>query len=89
MRAVEVVITGRVQGVGYRWSCAAEAERLGVYGWVRNRVDGTVEGHFEGDAASVEALMAWCRRGPRSARVDRVVVNDVALSGDNDFTVFS
>ena len=64
-----IVVTGTVQGVGYRWACAREAERLGVAGWVRNRDDGSVELIAEGAPDPVERLVEWCGRGPRQARV--------------------
>ncbi len=69
-----VVVHGRVQGVWFRGSTQAEALRQGVDGWVRNRRDGSVEVVFEGDPESVERMMAWCRSGPRFARVDAVDV---------------
>lgn len=65
-------IRGKVQGVYFRESTRAEAERLGVSGWVRNQPDGTVEAHLEGPASAVAALEAWCHRGPEGARVDDV-----------------
>lgn len=68
-------ISGRVQGVGYRESLRYEAERLGVNGWVRNRVDGSVEALLQGPAEKVEALIAWARRGPAAARVLKVDVD--------------
>lgn len=69
-----VVVQGFVQGVGYRWSAAHEAARLGVAGWVRNRADGSVEAVAEGDEAAVEAFLAWAARGPRGASVTSVDV---------------
>ena len=66
---LQIRVSGRVQGVGYRDALCMEAERLGVAGWVRNRADGTVEALLQGDAAAVEALLAWAREGPRAARV--------------------
>ena len=68
-KAVSVRVTGRVQGVSFRWYAAQEAERAGVRGWVRNEPDGSVAGHFEGSADAVDALVAWCHRGPSAASV--------------------
>jgi len=69
MIAWQVVVRGRVQGVGYRMAMTEAAGALGVTGWVRNRRDGTVEALVQGDDAAVERLLAWCRRGPPGARV--------------------
>lgn len=74
--AKRLLITGRVQGVNYRESMRHEAERLGVTGWVRNRRDGGVEAVVDGEAGALEAIIAWARRGPRSARVDAVEVSE-------------
>jgi acylphosphatase len=67
-----VVVTGRVQGVAFRAATRAKAEACGVAGWVRNRADGSVEAAFEGDAEAVSLLVAFCRTGPRLARVERI-----------------
>ena len=72
--ARRLLIHGLVQGVSYRASAAAEARRLGLDGWVRNRADGTVEALVTGPVEKVEAIAAWARRGPPSARVSRVEV---------------
>jgi acylphosphatase len=77
----ELVITGRVQGVFYRGSAQDEAERLGLTGEVRNRPDGAVEAVVEGPKDRVEEFIAWCRRGPPSARVEEVEVRWGAPSG--------
>ena len=69
MTAKRVVITGRVQGVGYRHWMTTEARRLGVSGWVRNRADGSVEAVVDGPTDAVEELLRACRRGPAHAEV--------------------
>lgn len=67
-------MTGLVQGVFFRARCAAEANRLGVAGWVRNEYDGSVRGHFEGEPEAVDALVAWCHDGSPGADVEHVDV---------------
>jgi acylphosphatase len=69
MKRVHAVVRGRVQGVGFRASTAYEARRLGVTGWVRNRLDGTVEVLASGDDAPIDQLVAWLKHGPRGAHV--------------------
>ena len=76
MRTLHLRIEGRVQGVWFRESMRGEAERLGVSGWVRNVVDGSVEAIVQGHEAAVDAIVAWAHRGPPAARVDRVTVGD-------------
>ena len=66
------MVRGRVQGVGYRAFVEDEAIQRGLEGWVRNRRDGTVEAMFSGSAATVEAMLAACRKGPYGARVDDI-----------------
>jgi acylphosphatase len=82
-----VVVDGRVQGVGYRASCAAQARAFGVAGTVRNLPDRRVEAVFEGAADAVAALVTWCERGPSYARVTRVQVFDEAPVGETGFRV--
>ena len=86
IRSVHVRITGRVQGVGYRAWTVDEARRRGLSGWVRNRADGDVEAVFSGPAATVDDMLAACRRGPFSARVDDVMI-DAAEPVSGPFTV--
>lgn len=71
-----LIVRGRVQGVGYRWHCKEQADRLGVDGWVRNRADGAVEVVMDGPDGAVEALVDWCRVGPRHALVSEVELAD-------------
>ena len=69
---MRLAIHGRVQGVGFRYAMAAEAGRLGLRGWVRNRRDGSVEAVVQGPAPAVEAMRSWAERGPPSAGVTQV-----------------
>ncbi len=70
-----------MQGVGFRACLRDEALRIGVSGWVRNRPDDSVEAVFEGSEAQVAELVAWCRDGPRWARVERVLVSEEVCEG--------
>jgi len=78
-------VTGRVQGVGFREALRAEALHLGVTGWVRNRRDGSVEALIQGEVAQLEAIVAWCRRGPPAARVADVEVHASAIEAGASF----
>jgi acylphosphatase len=75
-------ISGRVQGVGFRYALHDEARSRGLAGWVRNRRDGSVEALLQGEAAAVQAVIAWARRGPPAARVDRI--DEGAAPGEFD-----
>ena len=72
LRQLHVVISGRVQGVGFRYAVCARAEELGLTGWVRNVPDGRVEARFEGEDTVLETMLAWCYKGPALARVRHV-----------------
>ncbi|MEA2010251.1 MAG: acylphosphatase [Actinomycetota bacterium] len=88
VEAIAAKVTGRVQGVGYRYTAAHTAERLGLLGWVRNASDGSVEVRAQGDAGVLEQFIVFLKQGPRAARVRSVDVHPVepnpTLSG---FTV--
>lgn len=83
--AVDVTVTGRVQGVFFRAAAEEQAGRLGVSGWIRNEPDGSVAGHFEGERDALDRLVAWCRTGPPAARVDDVAVHDARPTGATSF----
>jgi len=88
VRAVEVRVHGRVQGVLFRASTRIEAQRLGLTGWVRNRGDGTVQARLQGDPGAVEAMVAWCRGGPPGADVTRLDLEDAEADGTlSDFRI--
>jgi acylphosphatase len=85
MAAARLVITGRVQGVGYRLWAKREARRLGLRGWVRNLSNGDVEALAIGDAAQIDAFVQACRHGPGMARVAGVRREPAADDGTPDF----
>ena len=87
MTAVRVRVTGRVQGVAFRWHAQQEATRLGLTGWVRNEVDGSVELHIEGAHEAVGSMVEWCHHGPPAARVRDVAVRPAAEVGASTFDV--
>ncbi len=86
-KALEVVVTGRVQGVFFRAAMRERAERLGVSGWVRNESDGSVRAHLEGAGAALEELLGWCASGPPAARVEEVTQRAAEVSGADSFEV--
>ena len=87
-KRVHVLVSGRVQGVSFRQSCAWEAKRLGAHGFVRNLPDGRVEAVFEGTPEVVEAMVAWCRRGPPLAEVSGLLRQDEPATREHhDFRI--
>jgi acylphosphatase len=80
-----VIVSGRVQGVGFRAACRRAALDAHVAGWVRNLSDGRVEAVFEGDAVDVEQMLSWCRQGPTYAEVESVEVVEEAPRGETGF----
>jgi acylphosphatase len=82
-----LLISGRVQGVWFRESCREQAAAAGVSGYVRNLADGRVEAVLEGPEDAVDRVAAWCRTGPRHARVDRVETRAEEAAGLSGFHV--
>ena len=83
-----VTVRGLVQGVAFRHHTVQQAHRLGVTGWVKNLHNGDVQGCFEGDEPSVQALVEWCHHGPSRARVDQVIIEREPFKGEfSDFDV--
>lgn len=81
-----VLISGRVQGVGFRWYTFDRAESLGLSGWVRNLPDRRVEAVFQGEESLVDDMVEWCHRGSPASRVTNVIVEDEPVSeGDCGF----
>lgn len=86
MAAVRVVISGRVQGVGYRAWTSAAARGFKLKGWVRNLKDGTVEAVFSGEESAVEEMLAACKKGPLLARVDNIEQFSCEETPEGNFT---
>jgi len=86
-RAIRALVTGAVQGVGFRDATRRRADELGLTGWVRNTDDGGVAVHAEGRSAAIDALIAFLRRGPRGAIVDEVAVDDVPAESHAQFAI--
>jgi len=80
-----LIVHGRVQGVGFRYSLARQAESRGVAGSAANRPDGDVEVVLEGEQEAVESLVRWCEEGPRGAVVERVDVSEEQPEGLQGF----
>ncbi|MDR1177799.1 MAG: acylphosphatase [Spirochaetaceae bacterium] len=86
--AVFATLTGRVQGVGFRYSACREGRRLGLAGWVRNTGGSGVEAFFQGQREKAEAFLEWLRRGPPGARVDNLDYSRVEPQEDAEpFTI--
>ena len=86
MRAAQLRMTGRVQGVGYRAWAMQTAARLGLRGWVRNRRDGSVEALVIGEDDAVAQMIEACREGPFGARVSDVAITDAEDDVSAGFT---
>jgi acylphosphatase len=85
--ALEVRVTGRVQGVAYRAWARDEAERLGLTGWVRNEPDGSVSALLAGPETAVEAMLAAMREGPPAARVSALTTEPAAVTPPARFEI--
>lgn len=85
---LHVQISGRVQRVGYRDAMRSEALARGICGWVRNRRDGSVEAVVQGEAAALETLLAWARRGPPAARVAEVRASPAQGENERSYSGF-
>ncbi len=77
-KIVHVTVTGRVQGVGFRFFVQREALKHGLHGWVRNRRDGMVEAVFAGTPEQIETILAACKKGPPASHVNKVDVADAS-----------
>jgi acylphosphatase len=85
--AVQVRVTGRVQGVAFRWEAQHQAETLGVTGWVSNEPDGSVLAHVEGEPDVVNDMVVWLRQGPPASIVRDCAVREAATTGAASFEI--
>ena len=85
---VRAIIHGRVQGVFFRMETRKAAQRIGVFGWVKNKEDGTVEALFEGEKERVDSVLEWCRKGPPLSEVEKVSLSREEFTGNyNSFDI--
>lgn len=80
-------VYGVVQGVNFRYTAMLKAAELGISGWIRNLSDGGVEGYAEGAPDAVERFLRWCRRGPETARVEKIIVTRSTLQNLEGFSI--
>jgi acylphosphatase len=84
---MHVFISGRVQGVGYRYNTYRQARQLNIKGWVQNLKDGRVEAWFEGEPDAIERMLRWCQGGPLSAKVEAVSAQTASAEGFEEFKI--
>jgi len=83
-----VVVSGKVQGVGFRWSARSRANELGLTGWVRNLADRRVELCFQGEQGAVAEMEDWCRTGPLRSKVTGISISeDAPVEGETGFKI--
>jgi len=87
LKRVRLIVHGVVQGVGFRYFTAMEARKVGIHGFVRNRVDGTVEVEAEGEPAILNRFVRTVQAGPRYAAVSRVEITDLPPNGESGFAI--
>lgn len=87
MKAFLVTVTGRVQGVGFRWFIMDKAQELGICGWVKNCFDGSVKIYCEGTEEKLEQFLLYCAQGPPYSRVQTMEKNTETPKGSKDFRV--
>jgi|JI10StandDraft_1071094.scaffolds.fasta_scaffold1468962_2 acylphosphatase len=87
MKALKLIVTGKVQGVFYRAQTQNQAKQLGIMGSVKNLPDGNVEVVAEGELESMIQFVNWCHRGPLLAKVDKVFTEELPVTGLKEFKI--
>jgi acylphosphatase len=87
MKHINIRISGRVQGVGFRYSARSVARFYNIKGFARNEPDGSVYIEVEGEEENIRKFSEWCRTGPDGGRVDEIVISDGAIRGFERFEI--
>ena len=87
MKAIKIIIYGKVQGVGFRNFVFLHAKKLNIRGYVKNNPDGTVEAVFEGDEDNINKMIELCKKGPERARVNKIDIKDIEINNYQDFKI--
>ncbi len=87
MKAIQIIVTGKVQGVYFRASTKAVADQIGLKGFIKNQKDGTVLIHAEGDAILMDSFIDWCKYGPDDANVEDATIEDAEVKNYRNFEV--
>ena len=87
--ATHIIVHGRVQGVWFRAGTKERADELGLFGWVKNKSEGTVEIHAEGEKLQLEDFILWCRKGTPAANVTSLNLNPTSLQNLRSFEICS
>ncbi|MBN2175187.1 MAG: acylphosphatase [Bacteroidales bacterium] len=86
-RRFSIKIRGKVQGVGFRFSCMEAAYKYGIKGYVRNKPDGSVYAEAEGEEENLEYFIKWCKKGPLWARVKDIETEEIDIKNDQSFDI--
>jgi len=86
-KALMIIVSGKVQGVGFRYSALKKANELGIKGYIRNKSDGTVYIEIEGEPETLDFFIVWCKNGPSWAQVNDVYYEDIPLSNFVSFEI--
>ncbi|RLD63544.1 MAG: acylphosphatase [Bacteroidetes bacterium] len=84
---VKIIVSGKVQGVGFRYQTYQEAIKLGIFGYVKNQLDRTVLIEVEGDAYKVDIFIEWCKHGTSFSRVDNIKIVDLPIENLDKFVI--
>ncbi len=87
MKAVQILVSGKVQGVFFRASCKAVADQIGIKGQIKNQPDGTVLIEAEGDDILLSMFIDWCKNGPDDAEVQDISITDIELKNYRNFEI--